>query len=107
MDQLLPQASRVMNGAEGLPLIESAATSSKAAPIVCKQLAQASAAPVAADDATNAVFLDQNRSQRNAGLQEQDWQTHVHESLASIGDPSKALARWARNDRSLSTAAVS
>jgi nucleoside 2-deoxyribosyltransferase len=42
-----------------------------------------------------------------AGLPEQDWQTHVHESLASIGDPSKALARWARNDRSLSTAAVS
>ena len=42
-----------------------------------------------------------------AGLPEQDWQTHVHESLASIGDPSKALARWARNDGSLSTAAVS
>ena len=42
-----------------------------------------------------------------AGLPEQDWQAHVHESLASIGDPSKALARWARNDGSLSTAAVS
>ena len=42
-----------------------------------------------------------------AGLPEQDWQTHVHESLTSIGDPSKALARWARNDRSLPTAAVS
>ncbi len=32
MDQLLPLASRVMNGAEGLPLIESAETSAKAAP---------------------------------------------------------------------------
>ena len=42
-----------------------------------------------------------------AGLPEQDWQTHVHDSLTSIGDPSKALARWARNEGSLSTVAVS
>ena len=42
-----------------------------------------------------------------AGLPEQDWQSHVHESLTSIGDPSKALACWARNEGSLSTAAVS
>ena len=42
-----------------------------------------------------------------AGLPEQDWQAHVHESLTSIGDPSKALACWARNEGSLSTAAVS
>ena len=42
-----------------------------------------------------------------AGLPEQDWQSHVHESLTSIGDPSNALACWARNEGSLSTAAVS
>ena len=44
MDQLLPQASRVMNGAEGLPLIESAATSSKAAPLTSKRLTVATGA---------------------------------------------------------------
>ena len=38
MDQLLPQASRVMNGAEGLPLIESAATTSKQEPLMAKTL---------------------------------------------------------------------
>ena len=42
-----------------------------------------------------------------AGLPEQDWQTHVHDSLMSIGDPSKALARWARNDGPLWKAVVS
>ena len=42
-----------------------------------------------------------------AGLPEQDWQTYVHDSLTSIGDPNKALARWARNDGPPSTADVS
>ena len=42
-----------------------------------------------------------------AGLPEQDWQTYVHDSLRSIGDPSKALAGWARNDGPPSLAVVS
>ena len=42
-----------------------------------------------------------------AGLPEQDWQTHLHDSLTSIGDPCKALSRWARNDGPLVKAVVS
>ncbi len=34
MGQLLPQCSRAMNGTEGLPLIERAATSAKTEPLV-------------------------------------------------------------------------
>ena len=38
MDQLLPQASRVMNGAESLPLIEGAATTAETEPVLAKAL---------------------------------------------------------------------
>ena len=41
LDSLLPQASRVMNGAESLPLIEGAATSAKAEPIIPRTLTNA------------------------------------------------------------------
>ncbi len=72
MDQLLPQASRVMNGAEGLPLIESAATSAKAEPVIPKDLVDAAGDVLAADAGTHLVYLDQNRAMRIAGMKEQD-----------------------------------
>ena len=80
-----------MNGAEGLPLIESAATSSKAAPILAKNLAQPTGAPLAADDATDVCFLDANRTQRNAGLLEQDPQANAIMKAAILADKYQAI----------------
>ena len=92
MDQLLPQASRVMNGAEGLPLIESAATSSKAAPIVAKQMAGVNGAPLAADATVhNNAFIDQNRTMRNSGLQEQDPGSNAIMKAAILADKYQAI----------------
>ena len=101
MDQLLPQASRVMNGAEGLPLIESAATTAKTEPILSKRLVAADGTVAPDGAATQACTLDVARSMRNAGLKEQDPRENAKLKAAVLADRYQPISCEAGKEQQL------